>query len=81
MELIPLKLSVTTCYLIRTGAGYLLVDTGYAEDWALFLKRLRQAGVTFPEISYLLLTHHHDDHVGLIHNVLEENPRIRVILS
>lgn len=81
MRIIPLKLSVTTCYLIRTCEGYLLIDTGYAEDWALFCKRLREAGVAFQDIRWLLLTHHHDDHVGLIHRVLEQNPEIRVILS
>lgn len=36
MNLIPLKLSVTTCYLVKTDEKFLLIDTGYEEDWELF---------------------------------------------
>lgn len=81
MKLIPLKLSVTTCYLVKAGEKYLLVDTGYEEDWDLFQKRLKEAGVSLAEISHILLTHHHDDHCGLLHPILRENGSIRVVMS
>jgi Zn-dependent hydrolases, including glyoxylases len=81
MNLIPLKLSVTTCYLIRTDDTYLLVDTGYEEDWELFLKRLKEVGVRLSQIGYLLLTHHHDDHCGLLYAILQENSAILIVMS
>ena len=81
MDIIPVKLSVTTCYLIKTDEKYLLVDTGYEEDWALFQRRLREAGIALSQIAYVLLTHHHDDHCGLLHNILQENGAIRVVMS
>lgn len=81
MNLIPIKLSVTTCYLIKTGNGYLLVDTGYEEDWSLFQARLKEANVSLAEISHVLLTHHHDDHCGLLHHILKENGSIQVVMS
>jgi len=81
MDFIAIKLSVTTCYLVRNGVQYLLVDTGYVADWDLFCAGLKKAGVKLSQISHLLLTHHHDDHCGLLPELLRENPAIRVILS
>ena len=81
MDLIPLKLSVTTCYLIKTDEKYLLIDTGYEEDWELFQRRLKEVNVKFSQIGYLLLTHHHDDHCGLLNAILQENNTICVVMS
>lgn len=81
MDLIPLKLSVTTCYLIKTADKFLLVDTGYEEDWELFRRRLKESNVELSQIGYLLLTHHHDDHCGLLHDILQENSTIHVVMS
>jgi glyoxylase-like metal-dependent hydrolase (beta-lactamase superfamily II) len=81
MDFITIKLSVTTCYLVKTDENYLLIDTGYEEDWELFQKRLKEAYVEISQIGYLLLTHHHDDHCGLLHTILKENSAIRVVMS
>ncbi|MDR3645210.1 MAG: MBL fold metallo-hydrolase [Clostridia bacterium] len=81
MNIIPIKLSVTTCYLIKPGDQYVLIDTGYAEDWGLFLTGLKEAGVGISQISHIILTHHHDDHCGLLHDILRENGSIRVVMS
>lgn len=81
MDLIPLKLSVTTCYLVKTADQFLLVDTGYEEDWELFRRRLKESNVELSQIGYLLLTHHHDDHCGLLHHILQVNSAIRVVMS
>ena len=81
MQLIPLKLSVTTCYLLPEGGKFVLVDTGYEEDWELFRTRLKEASVDLSQISHILLTHHHDDHCGLLGPILKENPSIRVVVS
>ena len=81
MDVITLQLSVTNDYLIPMGGGFLLVDTGYQVDWELFRRRLREARVELPDLSALLLTHHDDDHSGLLTRIVEANPRIRVVMS
>ncbi len=81
MDKKELKLSVTNCYLIEIGNKYLLIDTGYEDDWGLFCKRLKAVGVGLSEISHIILTHHHDDHCGLLNRILEENPDIQIIMS
>lgn len=81
MKIIPIKLSVTTCYLVESADSYILIDTGYECDWDLFCKRIKVANVRFSQISNIILTHHHDDHCGLLHNILKENPLIRIVMS
>lgn len=81
MDLIPIKLSVTNCFLVKSGEKYVLIDTGYEEDWELFRAGLKKAGVDLSQISHILLTHHHDDHCGLLHPILRENSSIRIVMS
>ena len=81
MNMIPIKLSVTNCFLISAGSGYILIDTGYEEDWGLFCRRLKEIKVDFDQISHIILTHHHDDHCGLLQNILRENNSIRIVMS
>jgi hydroxyacylglutathione hydrolase len=76
-----LTLSVTNCYLLRAENGLVLIDTGYDWEWERFRTSLRNVGVDFGDIEHLVLTHHHDDHVGLIGRVLSENPRMQVVMS
>jgi glyoxylase-like metal-dependent hydrolase (beta-lactamase superfamily II) len=82
MEKICINLSVTNCYLLPTlQHKYVLIDTGYAEDWNLFSKRLKQTGIGLDKISHIILTHHHDDHCGLLNPIIQANPDIQVVMS
>lgn len=81
MEIIKLKLSVTNCFLIKNKAKYILFDTGYEYEWELFCKRLKEIGVGISEISHIILTHHHDDHCGLLNKIIQGNNDIKVVMS
>ena len=81
MEIIPIELSVTNCYLIKTANNYILIDTGYEYDWELFCSKMMKAHGSVSQISHIILTHHHDDHCGLLHHILAENPSIHVVMS
>jgi len=76
-----MKLSVTNCYLLRADKGYVLVDTAYDWEWDAFCKELETAGVGFGDLEYLILTHHHDDHAGLLNQLLARNPAIKIVMS
>jgi glyoxylase-like metal-dependent hydrolase (beta-lactamase superfamily II) len=80
VEFIVLPLSVTNCYLFRNGKKWVLVDTGYAQDWKLFNRRLATAGLQVGQISHLILTHHHDDHVGFVPKLVAQNADIVVTM-
>jgi hydroxyacylglutathione hydrolase len=81
MEVISIKLMATNCFLLKTGDRYVLIDTGYEIDWESFCKRLQESEVTFSQISHLILTHHHDDHCGLLNYIVRENNNLRVVMA
>ena len=69
-QILCFKLGFTNDFLIKLHKGYLLVDTSYSNKYKKFLKELKKANITLKEISYLVLTHHHDDHVGFARKIL-----------
>ncbi len=71
MTVTALDTGTTNAYLLEADGGYLLIDTGYEEDYDAFRAELDAAGVDVREIEYLLLTHHHDDHVGFANDLLD----------
>lgn len=76
-----LKVGVTNSYLLKADEGYLLVDTGYEREWDALCRGLEKAGVGFGDLTHLILTHHHDDHAGLLTHVVAQNPSIRIVMS
>jgi glyoxylase-like metal-dependent hydrolase (beta-lactamase superfamily II) len=77
----PLKLSVTNCFLVKAGDHYVLIDTGYVDEWELFRRRLTEKRLKLSQISHIILTHHHNDHCGLLHNILQRYDSIPVVMS
>jgi hydroxyacylglutathione hydrolase len=75
-----IRLSSTNCYLLKAREGYLLIDCGYQWDSGLLTRRLERLNIRPGQISYLLLTNHHDNHSGLVNFLVEKNPGIRVIM-
>jgi glyoxylase-like metal-dependent hydrolase (beta-lactamase superfamily II) len=65
-SIVSIPLSMSHIYLIPCQGGYLQVDTGYEHDYPLYRRNLAKAGIPIESIRYLLLTHHHDDHVGFL---------------
>jgi glyoxylase-like metal-dependent hydrolase (beta-lactamase superfamily II) len=79
--MIILRFKVTNCFLIPVDDKFMLVDTGYEWEYEKLIERLLQNQITLQNIKYLFITHNHDDHVGLVQKVLEENPCIKIITS
>jgi glyoxylase-like metal-dependent hydrolase (beta-lactamase superfamily II) len=66
---LPLNPVVTpyTCLLVKTGQHKVLVDTGadgLAPTTGDLLKQLQAEGITREEITTVVLTHAHPDHIG-----------------
>jgi len=76
-----MKLSATNCYLLKAEKGYVLVDTAYDWEWDAFRRELEKSGVGFDDLEYLILTHHHDDHAGLLNQLVAQNPALKIVMS
>lgn len=76
-----IQLSITNCYLIKGQDGFMLIDCGGRGDQKTFSKKLARLGLKASQIKCLVLTHHHNDHCGLLPYLMAENPDICVIMS
>jgi len=57
-----INLGGVNCYLLTTGSGYILIDTGFSSKRAHLDKELASAGVRPGNLSLILLTHGDSDH-------------------
>ncbi|MBN1534159.1 MAG: MBL fold metallo-hydrolase [Spirochaetes bacterium] len=55
---------INNSYLIPCRGGWLLVDTGYPDDYGRFKKALSVTGISPGSIKWLFITHAHDEHAG-----------------
>ncbi|VDN47107.1 conserved membrane protein of unknown function [Petrocella atlantisensis] len=78
-RIINLGNRINNLYLIEILDGYLLVDTGYREQYDDFCKKLDKHQIRLNEITYVFLTHAHDDHAGFLNQILEAT-KAKVIL-
>lgn len=58
------------------GEKLTLIDAGIKTEqaWNELLDSLKSLGLTLQEIEQIVLTHHHNDHMGLLEWILEKNP-------
>lgn len=56
----------TNYYLEPCNNGFLLIDAGWHGKVEKFKNELKMLGVQPEEIKYILLTHHHHDHVAIV---------------
>ena len=61
-----LKYGNTNTYFIRGSKGSILLDTDYAGMLQMFYKEIKKNGIALKDITYILATHYHPDHMGLV---------------
>jgi endoribonuclease LACTB2 len=66
-NLLTLTVNSTHFYLIDCKGGKLLVDAGWG--MGQFAGEMKAHKVAFAEIRYVMFTHHHPDHAGLVQEI------------
>ena len=61
-----LKYGNTNTYFIRGAKGSILLDTDYAGTLQMFYKEIKKNGISLKDITCVLATHYHPDHMGLV---------------
>lgn len=61
-----LKYGNTNTYFIRGTKGSILLDTDYAGTLQMFYKEIKKNDISLKDITYILATHYHPDHMGLV---------------
>ena len=59
MEIINVGNFTVNNYIIKTSKGYIVVDTGYAGNFKLFCKKLKEHRISFDETHMIDPNHKH----------------------
>ncbi len=76
-----IKYTPTNTYLIQGEKGNLLLDTGWAGTFPLFCRAMGEQNEKIQDISYILLTHFHPDHMGIAQEIADHTQAQLVILE
>ncbi|MBR6960247.1 MAG: MBL fold metallo-hydrolase [Clostridiales bacterium] len=71
MRYTTLRYGNTNTFFLHGDNGGILVDTDYAGTLPMFFKAIKEHGITVRDIKYVLATHYHPDHMGLISELME----------
>lgn len=76
--IVPVKspLKSLNFFLVKTDNALLLVDAGMniKDCWQSLNETLAEHHHSLKDLTHILITHHHADHVGLINRILEQHP-------
>jgi glyoxylase-like metal-dependent hydrolase (beta-lactamase superfamily II) len=61
----------TQAYIVYVNDIYIMVDSGYPESLNTFQKVLLNSNISFAQIKYLIITHFHPDHAGLVQTLMD----------
>ena len=74
-----LKYGNTNTFFIRGTAGGLLLDTDYAGTLPAFYREIKAHDIRLCDISYVLATHYHPDHIGLVSELMQQGVRLLLL--
>ena len=74
-----LRYGNTNTYFLKGKDGGLLIDTDYAGTMSGFFKAIKSADITIRDISHVIATHYHPDHMGLIGDLQLQGVRLVIV--
>ena len=78
-DILKLRYGMTNTFFIRGKNGGLLVDTDYAGTLPAFYQAIKAAGIGLEEIRFVLATHYHPDHIGLVSGLMRQGVKLLLI--
>ncbi len=78
-NMIMLKYGNTNTFYIPARSGGLLLDTDYAGTLNAFYRALKANGLGLKDIRYVMATHYHPDHMGLIGSLTETGVKLLLL--
>ena len=74
-----LKYGNTNTFFIRGTNGGVLIDTGYAGTLCAFYKEIKTHSIKLSDIAYVLATHYHPDHIGLVSELMKKGVKLLLV--
>ncbi len=74
-----LKYGNTNTFFIRGTVGNLLIDTDYAGTLPAFYRAIKEYNIKVRDIGYVLATHYHPDHIGLVSELIKQGVKLLLL--
>ena len=74
-----LKYGNTNTFFIRGTVGNLLIDTDYAGTLPAFYRAIKEHDIKIRDIDYVLATHYHPDHIGLVSELEKQGVKLLLL--
>lgn len=74
-----LKYGNTNTFFIRGELGNILIDTDYAGTLPAFYKAIKAHGIKIGDMDYVLATHYHPDHIGLVSELMDQGVKLLIL--
>ena len=74
-----LKYGNTNTYFICGTACNLLIDTDYAGTLPAFYRAIKEHDIKIRDIDYVLATHYHPDHIGLVSEFIKQDVKLLIL--
>ena len=74
-----LRYGNTNTFLVRGKSGYLLIDTDCGGTMQAFSGAIKKYFIKLSDISYVLATHYHPDHIGLVSELMKQGVKLLVV--
>lgn len=71
----------TNTFHIKGDNGSILVDTDYAGTLPAFYKTIKDLGIKVSDITYVLASHYHPDHIGIVSELMEQGVKLIIMES
>ena len=73
------KYGNTNTFFIRGTVGNLLIDTDYAGTMSAFHRAIKNHDIKISDIAYVLATHYHPDHIGLVSELMKQGVKLLLV--
>src|SRR4030067_3624152 len=71
----------TNYYILDAPAGKMLIDCGWPGTLPKLSAELRRKGIGWNEVKYLLVTHFHPDHAGIVQDIKNHGVKFMLLES
>ena len=79
--LLKIRYGNTNTFLIKGTKSNILIDTDYAGTMPAFYKAIKELGIKVSDINYVLATHYHPDHIGLVSELMYQGVKLILMES
>lgn len=81
MKIIPILDRHQRSYLIEGGYKWIIFDAGWSDSFQKFVSEIKNQGLHFEDIEYIIVSHFHMDHYDSLELLKQQGPTLLLFSS